>query len=197
MAGFPETRLSLIAKVQGAFDPGAWSEFVDVYWPAIYRLARRRGLQHADAEDLAQQVLISASRSVGRWSPDESRGRFRAWLGRIAENLAINALARRRPDRGAGGPADADPLGDPAAPGEDSALIRLESRREIFRWAAERIRPEFQAETWDAFWLTAVEGLGIEEAAQTLGKTSGSVYAARSRVMRRLKAKVLEWESEG
>jgi len=47
-----------------------------------------------------------------------------------------------------------------------------------------------------AFWLTTVEDLSIDRASEELGKSVGSVYAARSRVMRRLKEKVREFEGE-
>ncbi len=68
--------------------------------------------------------------------------------------------------------------------------LQREYRRSLFRWAAERIRPEFRNGTWDAFWLTTVEGMSVEEAGRTLGKTVGAIYAARSRVMRRLKEEI-------
>ena len=54
---YPDTRASLIVRLKDRADEEAWCEFVEVYRPLIYRLACRKGLQHADAEDLAQQVL--------------------------------------------------------------------------------------------------------------------------------------------
>ena len=83
-----------------------------------------------------------------------------------------------------------------ASDGPKSDLIRLELRREIFRWAAERIRDEFRPETWDAFWLTAVDEKSVEEVAARLGMSCGAIYAARSRIMRRLREKVAEFEPE-
>jgi RNA polymerase sigma-70 factor (ECF subfamily) len=63
-------------------------------------------------------------------------------------------------------------------------------------WAATQIRDEFQPTTWNAFWMTAVEGLAVDEAARKLNRTPGSVYAARSRVMRRLKEKTEQFEQD-
>src|SRR5437588_2099672 len=185
---YPETRASLIVRLKDRADQEAWREFVEVYRPVVYRLACRKGLQHADAEDLAQQVLSAVAAAVDRWEPDEARGRFRTWLQRIAQNLIINTLTRRARDRASGNLAQHDMLSQQEArEGPDSELVRIEYRREIFNWAARQIKAEFQTETWDAFWQTAVEERSVPEVARLLGKKPGAIYAARGRVMRRLK----------
>src|SRR3954469_25288416 len=139
---YPETRASLIVRLKDRSDRQAWGEFVVIYRPVVYRLARRKGLQHADAEDLAQQVLASVATAVARWRPVPAggpsaagSGRFRTWLHRMARNAIINALTRRAPAR-AGGAGRADELlaGQPAAEGPDSDLLRMEYRREVFAW---------------------------------------------------------------
>src|SRR5262245_18265134 len=103
MTELPETRDSLLVRVADPADAGAWRELAAIYRPAVYRLARRRGLQDADADDLAQRVLVAISRKIGEWRPAAPRGSFRAWLAVVARNLAINALARGRRGAGAGG----------------------------------------------------------------------------------------------
>ena len=191
MTEFPETRKSLLAQVQSLDDAESWREFVTIYRPVIYRLARNRGLQHADAEDLAQKVVISVRKSIGDWEDDPSRGRFRSWLARIARNAIINALTRRPPDAAMGGTSVLELLeGQPEPDRGTRENLDREYCRSLFRWAAQRIRGEFRDGTWDAFWLTAVEGMGVEQAAAALGKSVGAIYAARSRVMRRLKAEI-------
>ena len=78
----------------------------------------------------------------------------------------------------------------PAADGEESALFDVEYKRQTFRWAAERIRGQFEDKTWRAFWLSSVEGEPIKQTAQALGLSTGAVYVARSRVMARLRETV-------
>jgi RNA polymerase sigma-70 factor (ECF subfamily) len=188
---FPETRKSLLLQVQSLHDEEAWREFVTIYRPAVYRLARQRGLQDADAEDLAQRVLIAVTRSIADWQPDPARGRFRSWLAKIAENAAINALSRQPPDTAVGGTSILALLaGQPAHDQAIDESLDRERRRSLFRWAAQRVREEFRGGTWDAFWLTTVEARGVEEVAVTLGKSVGAIYAARSRVIRRLKDEI-------
>jgi RNA polymerase sigma-70 factor (ECF subfamily) len=199
MPGFPETRKSLLVRMQSPADEEAWNEFVTIYRPVVYRLARKRGLQDVDADDLAQRVMMSVRRAIDGWKEDPTRGRFRSWLARIARNATINALTRRPPDVGVGGTSVLGRLETQPEPDRHTQEnLQRECRRSFFRRAAERIRPEFHEATWSAFWLTAVDGMAVEEAGRVLGKNVGTIYAARSRVMRRLKDEVernrLGWE---
>ena len=189
----PETRASLLVRLKDRADQAAWYEFAEVYRPVIVRLAGRKGMQAADAEDLAQQVLAAVAKAIDRWQEDPRRARFRTWLHRVANNLILNALARGKPDRGSGDTGLIQWLAQqPANDGPNSDLLRLEWRREAFRWAATQIRDEFQPDNWEAFWRTAIEGESVDDVARRLGKSRASVHSARSRIMRRLKEKVNE-----
>lgn len=60
----PDTRDSLIVQVQNPANRDAWEQFTAFYRPTVYRLARTRGLQDADADDLAPQVLLAVARAI-------------------------------------------------------------------------------------------------------------------------------------
>ena len=85
------TRPSLLVRIRDARDREAWGQFVEIYAPLVYDLARRRGLQDADAADLTQEVLRSVSGAIGRLDYDPARGTFRSWLFTVTRN-AINTF---------------------------------------------------------------------------------------------------------
>lgn len=188
----PMTRRSLVLRLRNADDEAAWGEFVELYEPLVYGIARKKGLQDADALDLCQDVFRAVAGAIGRYDPDPARGSFRGWLFRIARNLVVNFLAaQHRQPRGAGSTSvqellEAQPSCDPRAREE----YEIEFERRAFRWAADAVRHEFTVTTWQAFWLTGVENRPVAEVAQELGLSAGAVYIARSRVLARLRERV-------
>jgi RNA polymerase sigma factor (sigma-70 family) len=195
MTDWGRTRGSLLIRLRDAQNHAAWREFVELYQPVIYRLCRRRGVRHSDAEDLVQQVLILVARAVDRFDASSQRGTFRGWLYRISHNVIVNFLSRDLPKNRATGGDDSGVL-SAAAEKENSSLVRMEVRRQLFREAAQRAREEFEESTFRAFWLTSVEDKSIEEAAAQLNKSTGAIYAARSRVLKRLRDIVQDLERE-
>ena len=185
----PDTRHSLILRLPDKRDIDAWDQFVAVYQPLVYRLARSKGLQDADASEVVQEVLVAVSRAVDRWNPDVERGRFRDWLFTIARNLVINYLTRRKPASIGSGDTAVNMLlnqqPDPSA--ESSTQFDGEFRRELFYWAADEVRKQVKPKTWDAFWQTSIEAKAIADVATELGMTVGAVHIARSRVLGRLR----------
>ncbi len=179
-------------------DQDAWGQFVAIYDPLIYRLARMKGFQDADARELVQEVLLAVSKAVHRWEPDKNRGRFRDWLFRIARNLMINFMTRRKHQSLASAEADfaalLDQQIDPAS--EQSALFDLEYGRQMFHWAADRVREQVTPQTWRAFWKTTVEGHSVPSTATELGMSTGAIHIARSRVLGRLRLEVIALEQE-
>jgi RNA polymerase sigma factor (sigma-70 family) len=197
----PSTSRSLLIRLRDLEDERAWSEFMEIYGPLVERLARRRGLQDADAQDIVQDVFRAVAGAIERYDPDPDRGSFRAWLSRIARNLIINLIAAQRRQRRGTGDTDVQRLLEqcPDPGGEDSVLFDAEYRSRLIGWAAERIRGNFSAAAWQAFLQTGIEGRPAKDVAEALGLTLGTVYQYKTRVVARIRRELaqLEWETMG
>lgn len=203
MPEIPDTRESLLIRVRDPQDRDAWDQFASVYRPVVYRMARARGLQDADAQDLAQKVLISVTKAIGDWKPQSAEKRFRHWLRRIAKNALMNALTRQPKDKAGGGTTALALLQAQSATQLESDKVAeleqeidLEYRRQQYRLAAEIVRNRADEATWLAFSLTMVDGKSIADAAHELGRSAGMVYAARSRIIRRIRDALFDLQDE-
>ncbi len=195
-----KTRQSLLLRLKRQ-ENDAWQEFISIYELAIFRFCRSKGLQEADAWDATQEVLAAVHKRVDTWDCEDSRGSLRAWLFRVARNIAIDTLRRRQKHATASGDSRVGELLAelPSTDEKEATAFQLEYRRAMFHWAAEEVRPEVLESTWRSFWMTAVEGQTPQQVAESLGLSVGAVYANKCRVVARVRDKLtrvdtLEWE---
>lgn len=188
----PETRASLIASLNDPASEEAWDEFAAVYRPLVIRVARAKGLQHTDADDLAQDVLSAVGKAIGSFT-STGEGSFRRWLYQITRNLVVNQLTRGlfsgRRGPIASGDSEVQKLLSqaPAANDQTATLFRLEYRRACFQQVAEKVKGQFSELAWQCFWLTSVNNQSAEEVASAIGKTPGAVRVARCRVLAKIR----------
>jgi RNA polymerase sigma-70 factor (ECF subfamily) len=173
-----DTSPSLLDRLQRPDEPDAWRRFVDLYTPILFAFAGRLGLQEADAADLVQETLVQLLQKLPGFRYD-SRKSFRAWLWTMMRHKVLEARRRRQPQ-------SAD-LPDVAGPDELDERWQEEYRQQLVRRALEIMRSEFQPSTWKACWEHAVSGRSAAEVASELGMTVGAVYAAKFRVLARLR----------
>lgn len=185
----PKTRESLLIRVRDPRDEASWQQFITLYRPMIYRIARGQGLQDSDAEDLSQRVLVSVARAITTWEKDPRQGTFRSWLSRVARNAIINFVTRGPRDVAIGGTDFLDICRTVPEPSDEiTNLIEQEHVRSRIRTAATQVKQIVSPNTWSAFWRTTIEGESIESVAQSLSMSVGAVYGARGRVMKQLQS---------
>lgn len=190
------TRISLVLRLRNAGDVASWNEFSELYGPALFRVALKRGLQAADAENLVQEVMLSVAQTIDTWLEKDRRGSFRAWLLTIARNESIKIITRRSTRSTSPGGGEHEAMLHATVDQDSlSSEIDWEYRRSVFQWAAEQVQESVNEVTWRAFWLTSVEGCSLDYAAKSLGIGLGQVYCARSRVMSKIKEMVKRYEA--
>jgi RNA polymerase sigma-70 factor, ECF subfamily len=76
-------------------DQNAFAEIVDLYKDKIYQLCYRMLGNAHEAEDIAQEAFIRAYVNIHTY--DMSK-KFSTWLYRIATNLSIDRIRKKKPD---------------------------------------------------------------------------------------------------
>jgi RNA polymerase sigma-70 factor (ECF subfamily) len=196
----PDTRASLLVRLRD--EPGdqvAWTLFVRRYGPMVETWCRHWGLQPADADDVTQTVLLKLAARLRGFTYDPAR-RFRGFLRTVAQNAWRDFLAHR--GRGGVGSGDTAVLAAlREEPARDDLADRIEQAfdQELLAVADARVRARVEPKTWEAFRLTAVDGLSGADAAARLGLQVAAVFKAKSRVQQMLRAEIeaLETQAEG
>jgi len=178
-----DTPASLLERLRLPGDKQAWDRFVELYAPLIYAWACRMGLQAEDAADLAQDVFTTLLEKMPGFRYDPGRS-FRAWLHTVVVNKWHDACRRRAAAlrHGEAGPLETVALPDPAA-----SVWEEEYRKHVVTRALELMQAEFEPTTWQACWEMAANGRPAADVARELGITVAAAYAAKARVVRRLR----------
>ena len=169
-------RLAVIARARSG-DPRAFEDLARSEERALYRHAARIVGPGADAEDVVQDALFSAWRSISAFEGTS----FRAWLFRIVTNRALDRVRarKRRPELPLDPPEDEDVVwAEPVAPGPE--LAEVASSREALAIVEEALRG-VPAEQRAALLLRDVEGFAYEEIAIM---TNAEIGTVKSRIHR-------------
>ena len=173
---------TLLARLRDPADRAAWERLVALYTPLLYGWGRRRGLSAADAADLVQDVLTVVVRQIPEFEYDPGRS-FRAWLRKVAFHKFHDLRRDRVPL-----PLSPDELTRTAAATDvDACFEEAEYRRYLVRRALEAMQRDFAETTWKACLLAVTTPRTAASIGAELGLSEGAVYAAKFRVLRRLR----------
>jgi RNA polymerase sigma-70 factor (ECF subfamily) len=177
------TSISLLERVRQPTEREAWARFVELYTPLLYYWACKLGMQEPDAADLVQEVFTVLVKKLPSFTYESGKS-FRAWLRTITYNKWRDLQRRRAAAPEGHHPAQ---LPDLPAPESMDSFWEEEYRQHLVGRALELMQREFQPSTWKACWQCVVEGRPATEVARELGLGVDAVYAAKSRVLRRLR----------
>jgi RNA polymerase sigma-70 factor, ECF subfamily len=91
MEEFVKSRINEVRKG----DHNAFGEIVEIYKDRIYQLCYRMLGNAHEAEDIAQEAFIRAYVNIERYNINR---KFSTWLYRIATNLCIDRIRKKKPD---------------------------------------------------------------------------------------------------
>lgn len=177
------TSESLLLRLKNARDQQAWSRFVRLYSPMLFRWAQGTGLQAQDAADLVQEVLTVVFRKLPSFQYDPSKS-FRSWLRTITLNKFREFCRRRSVSKNA---ASESALAQFAVEQDAGSDWDLTYQRSLFESAMKILESEFRPKTWQAVKIFVIENRPAAEIAAETGVSVWTIYAAKSRLMARLR----------
>jgi RNA polymerase sigma-70 factor, ECF subfamily len=181
-----KTPISLLERLRKPLEPEAWNLFVALYTPLIYTWARRAGLREEDAADLLQEVFMKLMEVLPTFEYDPHKG-FRGWLRTVTLNTWRDH-GKRRGNRPLGGNEAA--VAAATLPDGLEAFWEAEYSQHLVNRAIALMQADFRPATWKAFWEQVVVGRPARAVAAELGLSPGAAYAAKFRVLDRLRAEL-------
>ncbi|MEW6425798.1 MAG: sigma-70 family RNA polymerase sigma factor [Bacillota bacterium] len=178
----------LIRKSQND-DLAAFEQLVNLYQQRVYSLSYQLAGNHADAQDLAQEVFIRAYLAIKGFRNEAD---FGTWLHRITVNLWLNIKRRQNlvpvvsldePVQTPEGEVYREP---PATRGNPEQFIEEREFSDCVRLALDELSSEHKA----ALVLRDIEGYTYEEMAAILNCSLGTVKSRLSRARQLLRQKV-------
>ena len=182
-----ETSLSLLNRLRRSPESETWNRLVDLYAPLIRAWLRKYDVQDSDADDLGQEVLLAASKDLGKFDHKGHPGAFRGWLKAILVNRLRNFWRAR--DR------------RPQARGDSDIDERLAQLDDLCQRNEQDVEPATRSVcssptagslpnltsprgTWQAFYLVALKGKRADVVAKELEISVNAVFVAKSRVLK-------------
>lgn len=187
-AKFPPTRISVIEGIKDPDNRRRWEQFADTYVPILTRGLRVNDLRDDEIDDVVQQTLIRVCRKIEGY--DRAKGKFNVWLRKVAVNLALDAIRKRRPyeerkvhrppedDRGT------DTCGRIECPDETELdrAIHDEWARALKEKTLEAVRERVSPEQFQLYDAYVIQGWPVEKVSKTFGVSDNKVYIAKTRV---------------
>ena len=208
----PSLSTSLLNRVQ-EMQPDAWSRLTSVFSPIVYRWSRESGLTRADSADIVQEVFIAVARNIATFERQKDKGSFRSWLATITRNKvrdrfrkiqrSVNSVGGTQafeqlnnlPDKNDLESMDSSPIPLPASQSDELLSQVIDPKQLEFRIPArvlQLVKKNCDQKTWQAFWMTTIKEIPAVDVARQLNLSISSVYQAKSRILRRIRARMEE-----
>jgi len=204
----PQTRKTLIEKLDNWSDWSSWDEFYRTYSNFVFHVARKSGLSDDEASDVVQETFIGVAKNLQKKKFDTSQGSFKSFLLNQARWRILDQFRRRKKqqereanihgdyeeDERRTSPIDrcADPHGT-----ELEKLWDKEWHDKVMDLALRRVRSMVSPRQFQIFSCYVLQGWSPEKVKEELGVNAAQVYLAKHRVGRILRKEARRLAAEG
>lgn len=199
-----DTRSSVLKKIRDPENDSAWERFFDQYGDYIFTLARRSGLQDADADEVLQTVMIEVAKKIRTFEYNRGKGKFRSWLAtcvshRVKDLLRVKYRREAREIHGLDRSEtqtefilrQADPSPDQFKEMADEEWTAL-----VMDSALRKTKAQVSPMQFQLFHAYVIEEWPVEKVMKTYGVSRDQVYQAKRRVGQAYSAAAQDAEQE-
>ena len=180
------TRSSFLKRVQSGNDE-AWKEFYEKYTGMIRFIGKKRQLTSEECDDLQTEVMVIFWKKMNAFLYDPARGKFRSYLGRIA-NLAAFRIYKKNHGK--------ELMNVPLVenyPADINVDYMEEWQNYLLGKALEDLKNQVDTEIYQVFYRSTIQKRPIEEVVAVTRKTANNIYVIRSRCLKKLRRIIADY----
>ena len=182
------TRSSVLKAVADTENEAAWQRLFDLYAGFVFSIARHKGLNETDADDIVQVVFADLARNLPTFKYDREKGRFRSYLTGLVNWRVVDRLKASKRDA----ELKANFWEEAKAAGGDDDFAEREWQSAAMEEALRRMKLSVSPEHYAAFVASAVEGQDTDVVTKLYGISRDSLYQIRKRLTVKLHDKLAE-----
>ena len=187
------TRSSVLAAVKDTGDAAAWARFFDLYAGFVFAIARSKGLNSEDADDIVQGVFSELACRMPTFEYDRTKGKFRTYLLELVKWRVLDKLRADKRESELNATYCEE---EKSVPVSESAFIDREWQNAAFNEALRRLQEEARPDHFAAFVESTVEGIDTETVMRLHGMSRDNIYQIRARFTAKLKTLVATIRTE-
>ncbi|TWU56455.1 RNA polymerase sigma factor SigD [Rubripirellula tenax] len=184
-----KTRLSLLDELKNAGSEPAWRDFCGIYEQLIERWLLKEELQHADIDDLRQEVMATVVTELPKFDHNGRTGAFRRWLRLIVANRLNRKWEKKSREQKRLSPVNFSSIAEQLA--DDTSRMSVVWDQEHNQFVLNRmlnsIAGSFPETHVVAFRRITIGGESAQAVADDLGMSLGAVRVAQHRILKVLR----------
>ncbi|WDE97413.1 sigma-70 family RNA polymerase sigma factor [Lentisphaera profundi] len=184
------TNVTLLQRVKNQHDDQSWEEFNEYYRPYIYMITKGLNMQHDDAKEITQLIMIKIWKNLPKFDYDPDKGYFRGWLRTVTVNMVRNYIASKAFKQES---LESIQESNESLPDLDRDFSKSEIERiadeewEVYicRLAWDNVKENFEENAQEVYRLLS-EGKECDVIGEQLGIKRNTVYVYRKRIQEKL-----------
>ena len=165
----------------------AWQEFYQKYAGMICHIGKKRNLSSEECDDLMIEVMTIFWQKMDRFVYDASQGKFRSYLGKIADFCALRRFATNKRHNRILAQVDID------YPSDIDVSYLEEWQNFLMHNALEELKQSVDTVTFQVFYMSFFQHRPVSDICAITRKTANNVYMIRFRCLKKLQALLKEY----